>query len=108
MKRIHAVLKWFKDIRVDITELLMVANDTKAIAEDTNRIARMNDERLTALELRFRDVSPESLVVDRDTLRSLGGVRLLSDTRRVLESRDAELARVERLKKAARAAEGVS
>jgi len=86
----------------------MVANDTKAIAEDTNRIARMNDERLTALELRFRDVSPESLVVDRDTLRSLGGVRLLSDTRRVLESRDAELARVERLKKAARAAEGVS
>jgi len=86
----------------------MVANDTKAICEDTNRVSRLNDERLTALELRFRDVSPDSLKVDRGDLRSLGGVRLLSDTRRVLESRDAELARVERLKKAARAAEGVS
>ena len=136
MKRIRAVLKWLEDIRADITKIcvgidiiidkgrlvdaniraigensaeqLKVANDTQAICEDTNRIARLNDDRLTALEERFRDVSAESLKVDRSQLKSIGGVRLMSNTRRMLETRDAMLAQKAKEQKAAKAAEGVS
>lgn len=100
MKRIHAALKWLGAIREDITELLKNSNDAKAVQEDNNRILRLIDDRIFELEKRFQDVPKEVVSVNKNELHSLGGRNLLSDRRRILEARDAQLAKEIRNEKA--------